>query len=340
MNAAEMIALTRESDIEDTLTARKNIVEIKKFKKLMIFRIVFEESKKILKFNDFWVRDVVSTATLRRERSKMMIYEIRIKSMPQDIKNDGTKVVKKADEVMHSKLQIESVKWLAKDCDKKKYASMIAWMRDAEIANRLIQLKLIMKSNIKIIKYYERDCRVKQCTKCQKYDHWTYVCKNKQCCAHYAQKHRFAKCSHQKKMSKWRCGLCKRTHRTFNFQYFKRQTKKERIRVATKTKFMYHAIRTKEISITMIFSFVSTLKDIVIWTEKNTKRKTNRSSKERRFNEFATFCQERKNNMNQFAKRKRSENSLKSETLMRNQNNFCVSTTSNEYDSKVNIMCS
>ena len=48
-----MIALTRKSNIENTLIARKNIVEIKRFKKLMIFRIIFEESKKILKFNNF-----------------------------------------------------------------------------------------------------------------------------------------------------------------------------------------------------------------------------------------------------------------------------------------------
>ena len=81
MNATKMIVLIRESDIEDTLTARKNIVKIKRFKKLMIFRIIFEKSKKILKFNDFWVRDIVSTAILRRERFKMMIHGIKIKNM-------------------------------------------------------------------------------------------------------------------------------------------------------------------------------------------------------------------------------------------------------------------
>ena len=53
MNATKMIILTRKLNIENTLTARKNIVEIKKFKKLMIFRIIFEKNKKILKFNDF-----------------------------------------------------------------------------------------------------------------------------------------------------------------------------------------------------------------------------------------------------------------------------------------------
>ena len=189
MSAAKMITLTHESDIENTLIARKNIVEIRRFKKLMIFRIIFEESKKILKFNNFWVKDVASTTTLRREKFEMMIHKVKVKNMLQDIKNDGTKMMKKVDEIMHSKLQIKSVKWLARNCNKKKYALMIAWMRDAEIANRLIQLKLIMKLNIKMMKYYKRNCKVKQCTKCQKYDHWTYVCKNKQCCAHYAQKH-------------------------------------------------------------------------------------------------------------------------------------------------------
>ena len=53
MSAAKVIILIRESNIENTLTARKNIVEVRKFKKLMIFKIVFEGNKKILKFNDF-----------------------------------------------------------------------------------------------------------------------------------------------------------------------------------------------------------------------------------------------------------------------------------------------
>ena len=53
MSATEMITLTHELNIKNTLIARKNIVKIKRFKKLMIFKIIFEENKKILKFNDF-----------------------------------------------------------------------------------------------------------------------------------------------------------------------------------------------------------------------------------------------------------------------------------------------
>ena len=52
-------------------------------------------------------------------------------------------------------------------------------MRNAKIANKLIQLKTIIKLNIKIIKYYERKCKIRQCTKCQKYNYWIYFYKNK-----------------------------------------------------------------------------------------------------------------------------------------------------------------
>ena len=53
MNATKIIALTRKLNTINTLSARKNIVEVRKFKKLMIFRIISEENKKILKLNDF-----------------------------------------------------------------------------------------------------------------------------------------------------------------------------------------------------------------------------------------------------------------------------------------------
>ena len=53
INAMKIIVLTRKSDTINTLSAQKNIVKVKRFKKLIIFRIISEESKKILKLNDF-----------------------------------------------------------------------------------------------------------------------------------------------------------------------------------------------------------------------------------------------------------------------------------------------
>ena len=109
-----------------------------------------------------------------------------------------------------------------------------------------------------------------------------------------------------------------------------------------KTKFMFHAMKIKSASTTMIFSFISILKNTITWIKKNMKRKINKSLKERHFNESATFDQECKNNMNQFTKKKRFDEFLKDEIIVKNQKNFRIftSTSSNEYDLKINIICS
>ena len=53
MSAKEIMTLTREFNVAITLTACKNIIKMQKFKKLLMFRMIFERSKKILKSNDF-----------------------------------------------------------------------------------------------------------------------------------------------------------------------------------------------------------------------------------------------------------------------------------------------
>ena len=53
MNAEKMITLMYNLNVNITLTTRKNIMKIQKFKKMMIFKMIFEESKKILKLINF-----------------------------------------------------------------------------------------------------------------------------------------------------------------------------------------------------------------------------------------------------------------------------------------------
>ena len=76
--------------------------------------------------------------------------------------------------------------------------------------------------------------------------------------------------------------------------------------------------------------------------KKNIKRKINILSKERRFNKFATFDQKHKNNMNQFIKKKCFDEFLKNETIVKSQKSFriFISTSSNEYNLKINIVYS
>ena len=50
------------------------------------------------------MKDVVKTTTFRREKSNVIIYEMKIKNMFSDIKNKKAKIVKKINDIMHSEL--------------------------------------------------------------------------------------------------------------------------------------------------------------------------------------------------------------------------------------------
>ena len=56
------------------------------------------------------MKDVVKMTIFRRERSDMIIYKIKIKNIFSNIKNEKTKMMKKTDDIIYSKLQIKKMK--------------------------------------------------------------------------------------------------------------------------------------------------------------------------------------------------------------------------------------
>ena len=89
----KLIILIYEFNVAITLTARKNIMKVQKFKKLIMFRMIFEKSKKILKLNDIQVKNVVTTAIFRRKKFKIMMHKIKVKSISQNI---SANIIKKS----------------------------------------------------------------------------------------------------------------------------------------------------------------------------------------------------------------------------------------------------
>jgi len=80
---------------------QKNIQRIKRFKRIIIFRINIKSSKTILKSNDFWVKKILITTTIYRKRAKVIIHNIRIKSMLKNIKKRKAKIIIKLCKIMY-----------------------------------------------------------------------------------------------------------------------------------------------------------------------------------------------------------------------------------------------
>ncbi len=174
-----IVRWVREIDVDETLSMCKNIETMKRWSNLLIFWIKIKDSKKILKKNDFWIKEISLNVSLRKVSFKIVIHEIRIEEMFKNIEKKRTKALIKINKNIHLKMMIKKVKWLTKNNEQKRYVSLMICIVSAEMMNKLINEKVCHKINIKITQFYDSNCRTHQCLKYQNYDHKIYECRNK-----------------------------------------------------------------------------------------------------------------------------------------------------------------
>ncbi len=72
----------------------------------------------------------------------------------------------------------------------------------------------------------------------------------------------------------WKCEACQDIYRIFNFQCYKRQAEKERIKRVTKHRSLYHVIwKQKELKIVISKTFIKTLFNLKLLMNNDLKRK-------------------------------------------------------------------
>ncbi len=160
-----IVRWAREIDVNKMLSMRKNIKLMKRWSNLLIFQVKMKDSKRILKKNDFWIKEISLNASLHEVSFKIVIHEIRNEEMSKNIKKKRTKALIKINKDIHLKMMIEKVKWFTKNSEQKKYVSLMIHVINAEIMNKLIDEKVYHKIDIKIIQFYDSSCRIHQCLK-------------------------------------------------------------------------------------------------------------------------------------------------------------------------------
>ncbi len=276
-----IVRWVREIDVDETLLTRKNIETIKRWSNLLIFWVKIEDSKKILKKNDFWIKEISSNASLHEVSFKIVIHEIKVEEMFKDIEKKKTKVLIKINKDIHLKMMIEKVKWLTKNSEQKRYILLMIRVVSAEMTNKLINEKIYHKINIKITQFYDLNCRTHQCLKYQDYNHKTYKCRNKQRCIYCALNHRSKHCFYKQTWNMWKCETCWNTHRVFDSQCHKQQIEKERIKRVMKHRSLYHVVwEQKELKAMMLKTFIKIFISLRSLIDNDLKRKQRRSINE------------------------------------------------------------
>ncbi len=104
-----IVKWAKEIDINETLSICKNIEMMKKWLKLLIFWIKTKSSKKTLKKNDFWIKEILLNACLCKINFKVVIHEIKVKEMSKNIEKKEMRMLIKINKDIHSEIKIQKI---------------------------------------------------------------------------------------------------------------------------------------------------------------------------------------------------------------------------------------
>ncbi len=156
----------REIDVNEMLSTCKNIKMIKRWSKLLIFWIKMKSSKRTLKKNNFWIKEILLNACLHEVSFKIVIHEIRIEEMFKNIEKKEMRILIKINKDIHSEMMIEKIEWLTKKNEQKRYILLMIYIVSVEMMNKLINEKVYHEINVKITQFYNLSCKVHQCLEC------------------------------------------------------------------------------------------------------------------------------------------------------------------------------
>jgi hypothetical protein len=115
--------------------------------------------------------------------------------------------------------EIRHIGWLTRNASAKTALTITIEFTRLEDANKIIDEGLIWQSEVFQCERYERQCRVKQCFKCQRYGHIGTQCKAAKACGYCAQEHDTRDCPLRTRQSVPRkCATCRGEHEAWNRQ--------------------------------------------------------------------------------------------------------------------------
>jgi hypothetical protein len=139
--------------------------------------------------------------------------------------------------------EIRYVGWLTRNAPTKAASSVIIEFSKAEDANKIIDEGLIWKGEVFQCERYERQCRVKQCFKCQHYGHIGTQCKAATACGHCAQEHDTRDCpSRAGQTISRKCAACRGEHEAWSRQCPTRKDEMAKARAAYEMRPRYHRV--------------------------------------------------------------------------------------------------
>ncbi len=253
INSEEKKALIRHLSIKNLM--QKLITMKKKKKNVLSMRRLFSEDLKLLasfeeirtrmKRNLTLMNDITSSTTTLRRTYVVLAHDVRLSSVNTLNQKTTIEKIVRQNSTLHKNLDILRITWTKKITNqRKKFFSLIIEIVSSEMTNRLIKEELLNEHTHLICEYFEKECRIKQCFKCQRYDHVSKTCRNSKKCEQCAQKHSTKDC--RIAIDHRSCANCEDKHSTWSFQCDVKATKKRRLNIIWRNKSILHVETSRD----------------------------------------------------------------------------------------------
>ena len=192
-----------------------------------------KEVEALKQFADDWVHRIGNRATLRITTYGIIAHGMRTSTMDMDRFEETRDQLLLDNKPFTPQAEIRYVGWLTRNALTKAASSVIIEFSKAEDANKIIDEGLSWQGEVFQWDWYERQCRVKQCFKCQHYGHIGTQCKATIACGYCAQEHesRVSPSKLDRNVPR-KCAACRGEHEAWSYQCPTRKEERAKARAA------------------------------------------------------------------------------------------------------------
>jgi hypothetical protein len=201
------------------------------------------EAEALQQFADDWVHRVGTRASIRITTYGIIAHSIRTSTMDMDRFEETRDQLLLDNKPFIPQAEIKYIGWLTRNAPTKAASSVIIEFSRPEDANKIIDEGLIWQGEVFQCERYERQCRVKQCFKCQHYGHIGTQCKATIACGYCAQEHETRDCpSKLDRNVPRKCAACRGEHEAWSYQCPTRKEERAKARAAYDVRPYYHPV--------------------------------------------------------------------------------------------------
>ena len=201
------------------------------------------DAEALKQFAEDWIARLGKGTSIRLPTYGILVHGIRISSMDME-KFDEIKA-----ELLHDNrafvpnADIKYIGWLSRAALTKRASTIIVEFTNPEDANKMIDEGLIWQGEAFQCERYDRQCRLKQCYKCQRYGHIGTQCKANTACGYCAKAHNSKDCPDKSDKSATRnCVVCRGAHEAWNNRCPARKEELSKVKAAYDARQPYHFV--------------------------------------------------------------------------------------------------